>query len=436
MKDKVIMKPTYPVGFEGVSPTGEKYTVIEYSGRKNILVRFECGFEKNTTSTYIKNGDVKYTKRNSKTFLGDKLIHKSGMLCEVVEYTRDSQIVVLFENGARKSCRYSDILNGRVSTNIPLKDIEVGQVFTTNTYGDVDVVKYISPHNVQVVFKDGTNTTVAASSLRRGNVGHPKSGVPEGYTFTNGDGVVGVVHKYVNHDNIHIRWEDGVITKKHYAVGIKRRQVYYPNFKSVVGVGYFGIGKYKSDRCGTTGNYSKVVYKKWMDMIIRCYSEEEQKKSSCRAYIGCKVCPEWHNFQNFALWSEQHIVKFEGGYELDKDILGTGKLYCPKYCVPLPRTINIFLSDSYGNKASGLPEGVNVIKPKTKGSKVGYCARCHIRGKRQYLGYYSTPEEAGFVYRGAKEGEARRLAVEYKDQITEEEFDRLINFTLESIHRK
>lgn len=436
MKNKTEIRPTYDVGFISTSPSGEVFTVIGYNGRKSITVRFSCGFEKNTTSTHIRNNDVKYTKRKNKTFLGDTLIHRSGMSCEVIDYIMDSQIVVLFENGAKKSCRYSDVLNGRVSTNLPLEDIEAGQIFNTNTYGDVEVVNYISPLNVQVVFEDGTNTTITASSLRRGNVGHPKSGVPEGYTFTNGDGVVGVVHKYENHDNIHIRWEDGIITKGHYALGIKRAQVYYPNFKSVVGVGYFGIGKYKPNKSGGNRTYSKVIYKKWMDMIIRCYSEEEQKKSSCRAYIGCKVCPEWHNFQNFASWAEQHSIKFESGYELDKDIIGTGKLYCPEYCVPLPRTINIFLSDSYSNKVSGLPEGVNVIKPKTKGCKTGYCARCHIKGKRKYLGYYNTPEEAAIVYREAKEGEARRLAVEYKDQITEIEFDKLINFTLENIHRK
>ena len=101
----------------------------------------------------------------------------------------------------------------------------------------------------------------------------------------------------------------------------------------------------------------------------------------------------------------------------------------------LPSKVNWFLSDTY-RKESGLPEGVNIISPKTPNSRVGYVARCHINGKREYLGYWATPEAAGEVYREAKEGEARRLAEEYKDLLTTRQYDKLSNFVLENIHRK
>ena len=119
-------------------------------------------------------------------------------------------------------------------------------------------------------------------------------------------------------------------------------------------------------------------------------------------------------------------------------MFGDGWLYSPETCTLLPSKVNWFLCDGYSNKESGLPEGVNVIEPNPKypNAKVGYVARCHIKGKREYLGYFNTPKEAGDVYRKAKEKEAKRLAEEYKHLLTKEQFKRLYNFKLEDIHRK
>ncbi|MCP4988855.1 MAG: hypothetical protein GY928_23220 [Colwellia sp.] len=260
--------------------------------------------------------------------------------------------------------------------------------------------------------------------------------MPEGFKFTNSQGVRGEVYCYHDPQSVDVKWEDGVVTFNHAAANIRKGALYYPNAKTVTDVGYFGIGDYIPDRNGRNGNYNKTVYRKWAHMIMRCYNPYEINKDSCRAYKDVEVCEEWKCFQNFAKWAEDHLPKFVDGFELDKDMFGTGYLYCPEYCVLLPDKVNGFLSNNYSNKSSGLPEGVNVIKPKTKNSKVGYCARCHVEGKRKYLGYYDTPEEAGEVYRLAKEAEAVRLAEEYKDLLTPVEYDKLRGFTLKDIHRK
>lgn len=43
-------------------------------------------------------------------------------------------------------------------------------------------------------------------------------------------------------------------------------------------------------------------------------------------------------------------------------------------------------------------KGVHIIKPRTKGSKIGYVAKIGHNGDREYLGYYDTPEEARDAY--------------------------------------
>ena len=48
-------------------------------------------------------------------------------------------------------------------------------------------------------------------------------------------------------------------------------------------------------------------------------------------YIGCTVCIEWNNFQNFAGWFNENYIE---GYDLDKDIKVNGnKVYSPVTCL-------------------------------------------------------------------------------------------------------
>lgn len=62
MEDGLVknLKPTYDIGYRGYSACGYGYKVIDYNGRKNITIQFDCGFTKNTTSTQIKQNKVKY----------------------------------------------------------------------------------------------------------------------------------------------------------------------------------------------------------------------------------------------------------------------------------------------------------------------------------------------------------------------------------------
>jgi hypothetical protein len=73
---------------------------------------------------------------------------------------------------------------------------------------------------------------------------------------------------------------------------------------------------------------------------------------------------------------------------------------------------------------------VNVVKPKSKNSKIGYIARCNIKGKREYLGFYNTPEDAFVAYKNAKENYAKELAVKWKDLVDIRVTEALSNYTV------
>ena len=253
---------------------------------------------------------------------------------------RRGRVTLIFENGNIKNYSINS-LSSRDFTDEDLVKIKKGDIFQTNNHGEVEVVEYKDSHNITVVFKDGLTTVCQASSLRLGNIGHPMSGLHIGYRFKNSEGFWAEVVEYDNSLKVTLRWDEGGTTQA-MAANIKDGGVYYPNYKSVCGIGYFGFGKYKTNKGGRGSNYKQRVYASWQRMIRRCYDENEQKKPSCKAYIGVEVCEEWHNFQNFAVWAEDKLERFEPNWDLDKDMFGTGWLYSPENCTMLPSKINWF----------------------------------------------------------------------------------------------
>ena len=130
---------------------------------------------------------------------------------------------------------------------------------------------------------------------------------------------------------------------------------------------------------------------------------------------------EWHNFQVFAKWFDEN---YKEGFVLDKDILLKGnKIYSPDTCVFVPREINgIFTLRQ--NKRGDYPIGVLKNGNKFQANIVRY-------NKREYLGTFNTPEEAFQVYKVAKEDYIRHVANKWKNQITEECYQALLNYKIE-----
>ena len=102
----------------------------------------------------------------------------------------------------------------------------------------------------------------------------------------------------------------------------------------------FGVGVNDSDYNVMIRKNKKQIlcpfYRKWCDMLKRCYSLKWHKQNP--TYIGCFVCPEWLYFSKFRLWMENQKWK---GMELDKDLLVKGNRgYGPDTCCFIPKAIN------------------------------------------------------------------------------------------------
>lgn len=202
--------------------------------------------------------------------------------------------------------------------------------------------------------------------------------------------------------------------KKHCTyTNFKNGQVKNPYDKTMCGVGYPGVGKYKI-RISKTQVTKE--YECWASMYTRCYSDTN--KSRHPAYYDiCEVCEEWYNFQNFGKWFENNKYECDGRLHIDKDILIPGnRIYSPDTCLLVPQRINMLFVHKSNN--NGLPNGIS----KTKANKysASYCGKS--------LGTFSTLEEAYSIYAENKENAIKMIADEYKSTIPQKVYNALYKY--------
>lgn len=237
----------------------------------------------------------------------------------------------------------------------------------------------------------------------------------------NNNGERMTIVRYGGNADIDVQFDDGTIVEHREYGNFKKGNVKNPMTPSVCGVGFIGVGDYKTS--DGNGKHTKC-YITWRNMNERCYDPKFHEKFP--TYENCKVCKEWNNYQEFAKWDDENY--YEVGNEqmmLDKDILCKGnKIYSPNTCIYVPQFINSLFTKS--NKSRGeLPIGV------TKNGNRFVAQLNKGTGKPIYLGIYSTPKEAFQAYKIAKEKYIKEVAEEYKDKIPYRLYEALMNYKVE-----
>ncbi len=157
------------------------------------------------------------------------------------------------------------------------------------------------------------------------------------FIFTKSCGLMEVV-KILNKDKALVKFVDTGFEVEVFRSNMRTGEVKDPTMPIVAGVGFIGVGKYKSKVKGMLQD----SYSKWTGMMYRCYGDHTGKN---RCYSDVSVCKEWHNFQNFARWYEENYPLDGGKYELDKDLSAKSKkIYSPETCRFLTKTRNIEVS--------------------------------------------------------------------------------------------
>lgn len=179
--------------------------------------------------------------------------------------------------------------------------------------------------------------------------------------------------------------------------------------------GYIGVGSFRP----SINRNSTIQYDAWRKMFDRCYGKNQED-----TYIGCEVCEEWYDFQVFAKWYTEHYWKDEKyPMQIDKDWLKFGnKIYSPETCEIVPSIINSCIirhGDNYGGK---IPGNIQVT---TSGK---YKPRMCKFGKRIELGTYTNLFDAMKVYKDNKISYIKELANKYKNKISHNLYDAMMNY--------
>lgn len=167
-----------------------------------------------------------------------------------------------------------------------------------------------------------------------------------------------------------------------------------------------GVGINDADYLTQSRHSGKCpYYETWSAMLTRCFSEDWKEKHP--SYLGVTACEEWLTFSNFKAWMETQDWE---GKQLDKDLLGDGKLYSPETCCFLERRVNSFITSHSTRGGEGLPVGVYK-------SKKRFQALCrNPLGEKPYIGTYRCETKAHFEYLKKKQSYARKLSDMEHDQ--------------------
>lgn len=208
------------------------------------------------------------------------------------------------------------------------------------------------------------------------------------------------------------------------------------NVRTICGVGIndadYVVNKYKGI-IAEDGNKKWVVvsrcpfYVVWKSMLNRGYDEKTKQKQP--TYYDSSVCKEWHLFSTFKAWMETQDWQ---GKHLDKDILVPGnKIYSPETCIFVSRRLNSFVTDNAAARGEW-PIGMHWNKKAGK-----FMAQCSnpLTGKNEYLGYFTTPEDAFEAWRARKlENVLKLAAVEnLQDNIVEALINRYKNMVTPNV---
>ena len=247
-----------------------------------------------------------------------------------------------------------------------------------------------------------------------------------GETGTNNFGSEMVIVEYRKYSDIDVYFPEYDWTFKNATYNsFKKGIVSCPYERRVFEIGYLGEGKYKAYKNGK----STRVYYTWQNMMQRCCDKKLHEKHP--TYIGCKVCEEWHNFQNFAKWYDENYYEIEGEkMHLDKDILVKhNKIYSSETCIFVPQTINSLFIKSDKSR------GESVIGTYPFQGK--YLVRCSMinpktgKSKQEYLGYYETQEKGFEVYKYYKERNVKEVADYYKEHIPQKLHNAMYEYEVE-----
>ena len=224
--------------------------------------------------------------------------------------------------------------------------------------------------------------------------------------------------EYINNKRAIIKFINTGYTVEENWSAIRSGYIRDRSLPTTCGFGYIDI------EGASIGRNMTKEYQLWNNMINRCYNSSLAHIHP--TYKDCHVSEGWRYLSKFKEWYFKQIGFDQVGWQLDKDILVKGnKVYSEETCCFVPSEINTLLVKRNSLRGE-FPIGVGFYKPLNK-----YVSRLSTYGKARTLGYFSSVEEAFYVYKEAKEIHIKEVANKWKDQIDPRVYEALMGYQVE-----
>lgn len=238
-----------------------------------------------------------------------------------------------------------------------------------------------------------------------------------GTKYVTNEGYEVIIVDYQDSRHVTIEFENGYRTINTFS-NIQHGRIKNPYHKSVLRVGYIG----EIDLVLTKSS----IYKSWLGMMNRCYSEDQKKKYP--STINCTISKEWHSFPVFVKWYKENYYEVGNEKMAIINIDRENKFhYSPDTLIFAPRVIkNILNPERLKNNEKSCPVGVSYNKERNKYE--AYCSSIFVKTNKIFLGRYNTKEEAFYIYKENKEKYMKQVAEYYKDLVPEKLYKVLYNY--------
>lgn len=255
---------------------------------------------------------------------------------------------------------------------------------------------------------------MSAGAWNRGKL----NGIAKGTFHFTTNGWVEVT-EVIDSKNVRIKFIEYPCEVMTTSLDLKRFKIKNPMRPRVKGVGFYGIGPHVASQ--SDGKKHKH-YQAWVNMLARVYKPPVERIK--REYENTSVCPEWHNYQNFAEWycnTMNNLKPADFTWDLDKDLLVPGnRIYSPNTCCIIPRAINALFTDAAFMRGD-LPLGV------TRHGK-SYRPFLNKNGEQKGIGTYPTIADAQRAYWSEKFRVIQETAIRYWQYLPEPLAYRLLLF--------
>ena len=216
----------------------------------------------------------------------------------------------------------------------------IGKVFSTNKYGDIEIVEILSSDKRRVRFLNYDKYKVCAlSQIRAKTLQIPdlKSKYEPNDVFYTKHGEAFKILRKIDGSHSVIQFMDEFAHECFVSnSNINTKNIKNPFRKR----GVFGrfLGVYVKNEM------SRYFYKIWHSMFERVELNDN--------YRNVSICEEWLNFSKFNDWATVNfpIIDKKIRFELDKDLLQQDsefKIYSPDTCVFLPISVNSYINKKY-----------------------------------------------------------------------------------------